>query len=222
MGESGFREGVPANFFGAATKEVSRSAFNKFLALDEQYYGRILAAVMNSLNPETRAEDVGKLADEIRVPAIDAREILLAASTATIIMVTRPPLSPSQFIEYAIKEGFISDSDSPKALKFLQQVEAQRPAIRTYMEEGQLAASVLPLLTEFDTAVELRFAFDNENKIKTAVPLLTVHLDTDTQEEVWFQIGTSRLERLIEDLQTALSQMKNAHEWYLTALDNRK
>ena len=132
-------------------------------------------------------------------------------------MLTVPVLSQGinaeEFITSAVKAGIIPQNLVSKIQPFVDAVVAEKAQIGRVMRRAALPAQVLPYMSNFEVAVDIRLAFEEEAVLE-AVSVAIVHIDTDANsEEIWFQASIQQMRKLKSDVELAIKRMEAAEEW---------
>jgi hypothetical protein len=148
---------------------------------------------------------------------------LLLASNVLVVTSASSKASPEQLLQQLTDLALVDEKEPEGPLQFLRLVEHIRGPINETIQRSALASEALPTLTEFEAIVDIRPAFDKEKQhITFVVPVLIMHIDTDSYgAEVRLQINKRQLEKMIEDLKTALQQMNEAERWSNLALKSQ-
>lgn len=190
--------------FGLGLKSLSRLTATQVAAL--------LEIVMESIASPAAIDDKDT-PSEFGVSPDEFPALLVAANVIAVTLGTSSR-SAAQMAEELSTSKLIAANETPP-IRYLEAVAQNRDAIKRSLQRSTLGAQFLPSLTDFEAAVDLRPAFDKETKrITFAVPVLIVHIDTDSYgEEIWLQLNKRQLTKTIENLQTALLQMEEAERW---------
>jgi hypothetical protein len=199
--------------FPPAFKGQFALGIRQIAKLTDKQISHLLEVVKDSIAATTPVDDKD-VASRFGMEPEDATAMLLAAN---ILVVTLVPgkTSPEQMLLQLRNASVIEEKESSSPIRFLNSVERIRGSVTEALQLSSLVAEGLPILTEFETTVDIRPAFDKENNtITMAVPVLIMHLDTDKYgAEIWLQINKRQLEKIIDDLKTALHQMNKAEQW---------
>lgn len=107
-------------------------------------------------------------------------------------------------------DKLFTPSVAPAVREVAALITDARPRITDTIARRTLSAQTLPALESFDVSVDFRFGFDNNNQIKTGVPVAVVHIDTDARPELFLQMSRGDVEMLVEKLNRVLKQMDAA------------
>jgi hypothetical protein len=145
---------------------------------------------------------------------MDQRQVNALAGAASFVLfaVGFGAETAEQVLEYAIGALELDAAIKPSLSKFGRVVEENSANLKRAFELTRLSNEVLPSLLQFETALDLRLGFDNET-IASVIPVVVVHVDTDSEQEIWFQLSKGQLERLSDDLKKVLDQIVRAEEW---------
>ncbi|MDD2860570.1 MAG: hypothetical protein PHI71_05795 [Acidiphilium sp.] len=144
----------------------------------------------------------------VQATGLDRREAsrLNVALITTLRLLTESLASPAEFVEVGIGKLFHAD-DSVVAQFVATVVADQRTELQKTFAREHLANAVLPSLTSFDVAVDLRFKFSGP-EIDDTVAVAVAHIGTDTQfQQIWLQLTKTDVESIIEKLSVALKQL---------------
>ena len=131
---------------------------------------------------------------------------LISAVTAVVGLLTEIMASADEFVS-AAKGKIFDDDDAEVAQEIAEYVVSQRTELQHSMSRENLANAVLPSLTRFDIAIDLRFKF-KENEIEDKVPVAIVNIGTDAKSQsLWLQLSRNDVQRVIEKLQVAEKRM---------------
>lgn len=121
--------------------------------------------------------------------------------------------SAGQFVVAARGKLFL-EKDESVAHSMANAICERRSEISATIERAQLAGAILPSLTSFEVAVDIRVKVV-EGKIKTAAPVAVVYLDTDAENrEFCLQMVRGDMEDIIRKLNSALNDMKIASDTF--------
>jgi len=156
--------------------------------------------------------DEDELALQLGIPSKDAGHLLSAVSLLTAV-VSGGGDTPEQIVSAAVEANLIPQEARNAAAAFATALVPRRDTLKRTLDVSRLAARVLPSLTSFDVAVDVRLSFE-KGKPKLAVPVAVAHLDTDAEGgEIWFQMQKTDVEKLVEDLGRTLKEMMEAQRW---------
>ena len=154
--------------------------------------------------------EVGVIGEKLGIEKDRVSELMSAASFVVQAISERTETS-DEFIKEAKAIGLVGEAEEPSALLFAKTVAEQRQDIKRRMEAEDIAASVLPSLSSMQVAVDLRLSF-KEGRVERGVPVAIMHVDTDTQREIWLQLSGTQVERMINDLNAILERIRAAEE----------
>lgn len=104
--------------------------------------------------------------------------------------------------------------DAQVAGELLKALLRGTPEIQDTFRRAAMSGELLPALAEFETVVDVRLSFKEGDAVELAVPVLLVHIDTDaSNRELWFQMSKKQVQKAIDDLTKALSQIQAAESW---------
>jgi len=196
----------------AGLKVAALQGFSLLNELSEEKATRLVEFVREAVIAQGPV-DQEKTASEFGLGRTQMGALVAAASLMAVAMSPPRQISAQTFVDAAIEANVLDRKDSDAALRLGKLVEAQRPAMRRALDRARMLAEVLPVLTNVDWTVDLRFGFAKD-KIDAAIPIAMVFLDTDRQgQEICFQITKPHLERLIQELGRALSRIRLVEEW---------
>lgn len=140
----------------------------------------------------------------------DASRLNAALFTA-IGLLTEGPVSAQEFVLVG-RDTLFEQAHAQVAELIANQIVAQRSELRRFLAHQNLAASVLPSLTGFDVAVDLRIKF-NETKVEDRVAVAVVHIGTDDRNQrIWLQLTRHDIAGIVSKLNTAAKQMELAED----------
>jgi hypothetical protein len=198
--------GIPPSFAA-----FLRHGFTVLSTVGPQHYSLLVEQAVEAIDcPTLRGEE--KIATEIGVKEDDLTP-LVAAVTMVCVTLSSGEETPESLVNAAIGAKIVSDAQKDVLLEFAKIVAQARSRMKEAMLRSNIASRVLPALTEFSTAVDVRLSFKRE-EIVNSVPVVVAHVDTDTAEqELWFQMSKSQLKFLIENLQDTLRRLELAEAW---------
>lgn len=177
------------------------------LAVDRRI--EFIRSALDAFADSGQSDEPDKVAEKFDIPLSDARDAVFAASMM-IATITNGPEPAQEFLAAGRAARAFDDSVSEALHPLAELVEAERDKVKDGLKRANLAGQVLPSLTLFDVAVDLRLKFD-DGKVVGAVPVLVAYLDTDAEgQRVWVQLTQVDAERLIEQLQRGLTSLKAA------------
>jgi hypothetical protein len=103
---------------------------------------------------------------------------------------------PVPTIVDALLSSEILDKDAQAAIiVVLNELDRDRSSVTSALRRTSLATRLLPSLTDLNCVVDIRVGFDND-EIALAVPVVLVHIDTDSKDqEIWFKCRKGSLRR---------------------------
>jgi hypothetical protein len=141
-------------------------------------------------------------------PRSDARTLVTSISIV-VGLLTQSSASVEDLVEAA--RGRLFEDRSLDAFKSIVEiVSGERSAIAKTIEDRTIAAETLPSLEGFHTSVDLRFRFEKDDLIVSAVPVALVHIDTDSRAELFLQMSRGDVDMVIEKLQRVAKRMDAA------------
>jgi len=177
----------------------------------EQYRDLLnyIVDVMASGGPAPR--DAEEIAAKLGMTPEQARRVTSAAGIAVAAMLGRADADVAeQFVRAVEQTGLVHEAEVPPLLAFTKFAFQERSALQRTFDRVQLGSEILPSVTGFRTAVDVRVRFDEHDKIVLSVPIAVIHLHTDTEQELVFQMTQWEVEKMINVLQTALRRLKAA------------
>lgn len=162
----------------------------------------------------------GRLTTIIGCSEKDATAVRNAALSAVHTINDKDGITAHNFVDASIQEGTLADEDADKIRSFYEYALNGKPSIKDMLENDAASDDdSLPTLRSFDISVDLKLKFDR-NGISKMLPIATFHIDTESYtQEIWLQISKRQLETLINELNTALDQMKLAES--ITGTSNK-
>ncbi len=183
--------------------------FRLLSRIDPKHYEQLVNAVIESLG--SNYIEPAEFAAQIGVTEDEAGALLAAASVFATLLSSRKEL-PEDLLRAAAEADLLDSADFDAALRFAALL-SDRNALKGALESSRIASAVLPSITTFDATVDLRFGFEKD-QIAFAVPVVVVHLDTDsTEQEIWFQLTRKETERLIDNLKAVLKKINIIEQW---------
>jgi hypothetical protein len=194
----------------ASARSLLQRGFDRLGELPSHFYGEVIDRVQKGILSGGPLPVGLKPIDDLTSEQMG--DLLAASSLLTMTIVIREEL-PERFVATAVKMQLMSDVSKPGVLRFANNVQHLAEDLRSAWERTKAVTQALPSLTKVETTVDLRFGFA-ENSIQYVVPLLLVHLDTDTYgQEIWFQFTKQQLEAFLLDMQKALDQLLAVEKW---------
>jgi len=197
--------------FPPVVRAYLRGGFAILARVGDSKANEIVTAAVDSL---ASGPDIGiaEFAAKIGVSDEEANQVLSAATLLAWIATSRAEES-SEIVTTLATAKIIDETIYDAVRRFLEQLTAQVPAIKENLRRSRLGTVVLPSLTEFDYAVDVRLKF-SKGKTDLAVPVAVVHLDTDTlDQEIWFQLTKADAERMSKQFQDIIRRLDEAEKW---------
>ncbi len=199
-----------------SVKKLLTDGFAALAALSDASIGQLLGVSLpifsNEVPNETVFERLGK---QLEISSELVPDLLSAVGTMIAAFSSRPE-TPEQFVAEARKAGLIKDADLAKIRRFADLVYAERDTIKQTLQSTDAASEVIPSLRYIEGTVDLRLHFEND-KVKGSFAVALLHVDVDTTNgDVWFQVSTTQLERVVRELEDLLSKMKAAESFAKT------
>jgi hypothetical protein len=166
----------------------------------------IAAMVFSSDMPSER--EFTELGKRFGVNVNDIPELLGAVNLLLQAICARSE-PPNQIVEAATHAGMMGPSEQSNAFRLANVAAENKPALKAEFEAENIAAAVLPSLSAFSVAIDLRLEFEGEG-VRRSVPVAIVHIDTDTQNELWLQLSVSQVERVAQELSMVLTKLRLA------------
>ena len=168
---------------------------------------KVLDAVVQRFGQQDDLEGE-QIARDVNIPERDAN-LLLTAFTITVALLTHTRTSAAAFIE-AGRDNIFDQSSESIALSIANLIIPQRQELAKVVARQTLASSVLPSLTGFQLAVDIRVHFNN-SQIDEYVSVAVANISTDISgPELILQLNRADVERMILKLQDAAKQMELA------------
>ena len=101
-------------------------------------------------------------------------EIGAALALATVcipIFLSSQKVSTDEFVAASLQAGIITEHDQGGARAFANAILNNRNALEQNRDQKKLATALLPALTQFQTVVDLRPSFSDEEEIEFMVPV---------------------------------------------------
>jgi len=188
-----------------------REGFATLAQLDSSRRNALVPIAIEAVNTPYRIDET-EVAKQLDMSPEQAGPVISATSFLTALLSGRKD-RPEEVIDAAVRAGLISSGSREAALAFCSAVAPQRDALKRALESSRLATRVLPSMSEFEIAVELRLSF-KAGKLDLAVPVAVAHIDTDAAgEELWFQMQKADVEKLVDRLGRLKNQLTEAEKW---------
>ena len=189
---------------------VIRSGFALAAALPDRALQQAIEVVVRQMERAGGSVDTDAM---VAVTGLNRREAsrLNAALSTAVGLLTEGNASIQEFV--AAGEGKIFDqSQAAMAEGIATQIVGRRVELQRSMARENLTNRVLPSLTSFDVAIDVRFEF-NGDVVDDRVAVAVVHIGTDTRfQRIWLQLGRHDVETIVEKLTNALKQMAVAED----------
>lgn len=154
-----------------------------------------------------------------KVAGIDedvASKVLTGAAFLVIVL-----SGGKQGAEELLEAGTAAHLFTDKARESIQKVEAivapKRETIKEQKRLNNLARAIIPSLTDFHTAVDLRLGYKDEKPVR-GVPVVLAHIDTDTDAHCEFQMTVGQARSMLADLERAVRQAEQAQDLLARAI----
>ena len=203
-----------ADIFASAppgARAFLRRGFTTIAALSTGQVDKLLAALLRTVTaggPLGEADLMSSIGD---LSAEDAKAALAAGSFLAVSMGSSDePIDP--MITAAVNAKIVAEPDADGVRRLAALIARDRSQFRRALAKQELAASLLPSLAEFHTVVDIRPSFGKKG-LDFALPVILVHIDTDTRQEIWFQASKGEVENLVKGLQEALQRVEEAEKW---------
>jgi hypothetical protein len=198
---------------------AARRGYHVAAGLTEAARSKVLEAVVREFGQSGGSVDGEVIAREAGIPVPDANQ-LLTALTITVALLTQAPVSPAAFIE-AGRDKLFDPSSEPAALSIANLITPRHGELEKTFARQSLATSVLPALSRFQLAVDLRVRFSN-GELEEFVPVAVVYIDTDAEgQNLVMQLTRSDIDNVIAKLHDAAQQLALA-EGLLTKNDTTR
>ena len=172
---------------------------------------RVSDIVRRSVLGAGPVEDEG-LPAELGLSPEDTSAVLAAASFVLMALATTPD-TPTNVAEGLQSSGVLSEADPGGIDRFLSAAFGARSALKETVQRARIAAATIPAFTTLHTSVDLRVNFRANAEVSATVPVLLVHIDTDSDQEICFQMSKDQLEITIERLKAVLGRIEAAERW---------
>lgn len=188
-------------------KDFLRNGFSLLANADARSWPRIFdVGRLAGVSPSNLDLDTTGIPSEEAFPIVNAARLLLGA------LAFRGE-SPEQFLEQANQHGLVEKTDNAQVLRFVHAHAMDREALRRSLEANELQYSLLPSLTRLDFKIDVRLEFDiaESAAVRTAAPVVLVHVDTDASDgELWFQMTPLQIDALAEKLSLLRARIQTA------------
>jgi hypothetical protein len=184
---------------------IIRNGYSIAAALTEEKRQQAIELLIRQIQRAGGSLDTEIVATATGLSRRDASRVN-AALSLMVGLLTDTAASASDFISAGL--GKIFDASQATTVEAIaEQLVRQRSGLQKSMARGYLGATVLPSLTRFDVAVDLRFKFA-EDQIEDRVAVALMHIATDSRSQsIWLQLSRNDVERIIEKLTKTLKQM---------------
>jgi hypothetical protein len=180
------------------------SGFTAASTLSASDHALIIKEIIVNFGRGTRRLD-GRSLRSIVALSTKAAEQVASTYTVAIGLLSETTATPEDFVNAAKGTLFRPENEST-ARTVAEFICASRAELDLAVERAQIAGQILPSFASLDLAVDVRLRITN-GVIKTAVPLFVVHIDTDTDEHLWFQMTQGDVRELIKKLTRALEDV---------------
>jgi hypothetical protein len=197
--------------FPDRAKAAARQGFEIANGLSETDRAKALELMFSSFARGGGSIDTELLANEI--PSLTRRDAgrVMTALSLSFALLTQNAVTAAEFVQ-AGSGNLFDTACNPTASAVADIVISRRPTLDKAMARSRLANAVLPSLTRFDVAVDLRIRFEN-GKAQEFVPVALAHIDTDADNtEIWFQLSRADITMLLEKLSTCARDMELGEE----------
>lgn len=189
-------------------QRIIRNGFSIASALTEEKRQEAVQLLLHQVERAGGSLDTDVVAGATGLPRRDAARLIAALSTA-LALLTETSASAADFVSVGRTKIF-ADSDIAAVTEISNAIASQRNELQKSIAHHRLASRVLPSLTGFDVAVDLRFEFGGDD-MKDRVAVAVVHIGTDERtQHLWLQLDRNDIERVIDKLQRTLKQMDMA------------
>ena len=157
------------------------------------------------------------LAVQYGVGREDVPSLISAAVLCTAAVVAQKKLTADEFVKMGLQVGFIAPNDEANARALADAIVNDRDSLRKISRRARLEKALLPSLTSFNTVVELRPSFvEDDSAINFAVPVVIAHIGNDSADDAWVQMSKAQVQQLIGELQDALRRIGTLEKWAAT------
>jgi hypothetical protein len=183
------------------------SGFTAASTLRPDAHALIIKEFIVNFGRGTRRLDGASLRSVVPLSVKEAEQV---ASTYTIVigLLSESTATPDDFVEAARGRLFRPENEAT-ARMIAEFICASRMELDLAVERAQIAGQILPSFATLDFAVDVRLRIAN-GRVKTAVPIFVVHIDTDTEDHLWFQMTQGDVQELIKKLTKALEDVEAA------------
>lgn len=188
-----------------AGRKFFRAAFGVASNVDQRRRAQILDQLISDFEQGRRDLNRADLKARTGLDENDAGSVI-SLFTLAIGLISETGASADDFIEAA--KGIILDPPyEAVGMEVASLICAKRDQIKRTLAKAQLGHSVLPSLTGFQIAIDVRMRLEN-GAIVTKVPVAILHIDTDAvSQELWVQLSQADIEELLTKLRTAESDL---------------
>lgn len=191
-------------------KTFVREGFSLLARVPQEAFPRLRDLALAFAESPLQIDEQG-IASQLHLPASDIPRIITAASFLVALVGVRTE-EPAQVLDALIQAGVLTEDWRPGTLRFYSYLLPEQARVQQSRKLSSLASQGLPSLTSFDTTIDVRLGF-REKAVADSVPVIIVHIDTDSEPEIWFQMQRKDLEKLVDKLNETLSRVKEAAEW---------
>ena len=183
-----------------------KMGFSLIKNLDEEQISNIVDYASTNFSKKTRYD-----ADTAsQISGIDRKIVgdLMSAVALTVGSIFDLEVTKEDFFNFCPKE--LIDYDSVAAVQFIIDKTIEiRDSIRTEYERSRIANATIPSFGQISHSIDIRLKFDENYEVTDQIPLAVFYINTDTDEQVWFQASIFDLESIIEDVTLARNKINN-------------
>ena len=187
-------------------KSAIRNGFAIATAMPDAIRLHAIELVVRQIERAGGAVDTDAVVESTGLSRRDASR-LNASLSVTIGLLSDNNATSEEFVSSGAGKLFF-DEDVSTVSAISTYVVSQRADIRKAMAHENLANTVLPSLTAFDVAVDVRFKF-KEQHIEDRIAVAVVHIATDgNMENLWLQLSQHDVQRIISKMNDTLNKMR--------------
>ena len=209
-----------------AAKDHLKQGFTTLAQLSPQERHDTLALVVDIIStPSESLQEslVDRLSSRLKISKEQASKLYAAAALSSALNSLQQDTPPEQLVQSAIQAGIIETANEDIALTLFQALAQDRGPLNQVFQRSALADKLLPSLSDWETTVDVRLAFNKDNKVRFTVPVILLYLRTDARDQrLWFQATKPQLEQLIKDLQDTLRRAEQAEQWAKQASSSKE
>lgn len=168
---------------------------------------RFLSAMLEAVESR-RSIDVAGVSDLLGLTDKIAGDALAAVSLSMGAVVDLD-VNEDDFVRYGLGTIF-DETEASIAREIVSGVIQRRERLRSAVDSSSLANAVLPVFQNLSYQIDIRLSFDKEGAVSRSVPVAVMYISTDCDPDLWLQATKDDIQRLIERLQKASSELEKA------------